>query len=145
MRWKAFTLLLSLVSLALAVSITAEADSLEFEKNRLVYRGNVILTRNSSVLRADEVVILLDENNKPVKIIAKGRVRVKENGRKAWANYAEYDLKKGVIVLRGEAKIVEDGRVLEADEIVIYQKENRLVAIGKKRRVRSVYVEEEKK
>ncbi|NPB07608.1 MAG: lipopolysaccharide transport periplasmic protein LptA [Aquificae bacterium] len=141
MKWKAF-ILLSLSSLLFAQSITGEADSLEFLKDRLIYRGNVQLVRDSSVLRADEVVIYLNEENKPVKIVAKGRVRVRENGRRAWADYAEYDLLKDVIILRGSAKIQEKTRVLEAEEIIIYRKENRLVAHGKGKRVRSVYLEE---
>jgi len=143
MKWKAF-ILLSLSSLLFAQSITGEADSLEFLKDRLIYRGNVQLIRDSSVLHADEVIIYLNKENKPVKIVARGKVRVKEKDRRAWADYAEYDLIEDVIILRGNAKIQEKTRVLEAEEIVIYRKENRLVAHGKGKRVRSLYLEEKR-
>lgn len=144
MKWKAFILLLSFIGFSLSQTITGEANSLEFLKDRLIYKRNVILHRDSSTLKADEVVILLDKENKPYKLIAKGNVKFRENGRKAEAEFAEYDLRKEIIHLKGNAKIEENGRVVEADEIIIYKREKRLVAKGKGKRVRTVYVEEKK-
>jgi len=144
MKWKVFILLLSFIGFAISQTITGEANSLEFLKDKLIYKGNVILHRDDAILKADEVVILLDKENKPFKLIAKGRVRFREKGRKAEAQFAEYDLKKETIYLKGNARIEEEGRIIEADEIIIYKKERRLVAKGKGKRVRTVYVEEKK-
>jgi len=144
MKWKAFIVLLSLFSFAFSQTITGEANSLEFLKDKLIYKGNVILHRDDAILKADEVIILLDEENKPYKLIAKGNVKFKENDRKARADFAEYDLRKEVIHLKGNARIEENGKVVEADEIIIYKKEKRLIAKGKEKRVRTVYVEEKK-
>ncbi|NPA32322.1 MAG: lipopolysaccharide transport periplasmic protein LptA [Aquificae bacterium] len=142
MKSRAFILLLSFALTVFGSSITGEADTLEFTKNKLIYRGNVKLVRDGSVLRAQEVIILLSEDGKPVRIIAKGDVRVHEEGRRSFARYMEYDVERDVIILKGDAKIVEKTRVLEAEEIIIYRKENRLIAKGHKKRVRTVYVEE---
>ena len=145
MKWKALTLLLSLSALLFAQSsITGESDELIYLENKLIYKGNVRLIRDSSVLRAEKVEIILNEEGKPVKVIASGNVKIIEPMRKVFANYAEYDLTKEVIYLKGSAKIQEKTRILEADEITIYRKENRLVAKGNKKRVRTVYLEEKK-
>ena len=144
MKLKVFIVLLSFIALGFSQSITGEANILEFSNNKLIYKGNVKLIRGSSVLKADEVIIILDKDSKPVKIIAKGKVKVIEDSRKSYADYVEYDIKKDVIYMKGNAKIVEGSRILEADEIFLYRKENRLTAKGITKRVRTVYVEEEK-
>ncbi len=145
MKWKALILLLSTFYLIYAQSsITGEADELIFLKNKLVYRGNVRLIRDSSTLRAKKVEIILDKEGKPLKIIAYGNVRIVEPERKVFSDYAEYDLSKEIVHLKGSVKIQEKTRILEADEVIIYRKENKLVAKGERNRVRTVYVEEKK-
>lgn len=143
MKLKVFILILSFLTLSFSEEvITGEAKELEFLKDRLIYKGNVKLVRNSSVLNADKVIVYLNKEGKPVRIVAKGKVKIIENERKAFSDYAEYDLTNEVIILKGNAKIQEKTRLLEADEIVIYRKENRLIAKGIKRKVRTVYMEE---
>ncbi len=143
MKLKVFILILSLLTLSFSEEvITGEAKELEFLKEKLIYKGNVKLVRNSSVLNAEKVIVYLNKEGKPVRIVAKGKVKIIENERKAFSDYAEYDLTNEVIILKGNAKIQEKTRLLEADEIVIYRKENRLIAKGIKRKVRTVYMEE---
>ncbi|WP_461832626.1 LptA/OstA family protein [Aquifex sp.] len=144
MKLKAFILTLSLVGIAFSQAITGEADSLVYTRDKLIYKGNVKLIRDGSVLKADEVIIYLDKEGKPLKIVAKGKVSILEDNRKSFSDYLEYDLKKDIVYMRGNAKIVEGKKVLEADEIYIYGKEKKIVAKGEKNRVRSVFVEEKK-
>ena len=145
MKLKVFTLILSLLAFSFPQEvITGEAKELEFLKDRLIYRGNVKLIRNSSVLNADRVIVYLNKEGKPTRIVAEGKVKIIEDERKAFAEYAEYDLTNEVIILKGNAKIQEKTRLLEADEIVIYRKEERLIAKGLKKKVKTVYMEEKK-
>ena len=138
-----YVLLLVFSSVLLAQPITGEAESLVFEKNRLVYEGNVRLVRGSSVLRAKRVTVIVGENGRPVKLIAEGEVVYREPGRTAVANYAEYDLKEEVIVLRGRARVEEGGNLIEAEEIVYDRRNKMLRALGRGRKVRTIYIEEE--
>ena len=145
MKWKALILLLSFSVLLYAQSsITGESDELVYLENRLIYKGNVKLIKDSSVLRAEKVEIILNEEGKPMKIIATGNVRIIELDRKVFADYVEYNLAKDIIYLKGGAKIQEKTKILEADEIMIYRKNNRLIAKGGKKKVRTVYLEEKK-
>ena len=141
---KLITLILSVASLVVAQPITGEADNLEFKKDRIIYEGNVKLIRGESVLKADKVIIFLDENNKPLKMVATGRVVYIEPKRRAVSEYVEYDFREETILLRGNAKVEEDKNVLEADEILYDKKKDSLKAKGDKSRVRTIYIEEEK-
>ncbi|HIC97014.1 MAG TPA: lipopolysaccharide transport periplasmic protein LptA, partial [Aquificaceae bacterium] len=61
MKYKYLIALLFLFAHLKAQPITGEAKKLEFEKDRIIYSGDVKLTRGESVLRADKVIILLNE------------------------------------------------------------------------------------
>ncbi len=142
MRYK-LALLLLLVGISFSQPITGEAKKLEFRKDRIIYTGDVKLIRGESILRADRVEILLDEKGKPVKVVATGKVRYAETNRRAFSDYAEYDLKRDVILLKGRARVEEDKNILEAEEIVYDRKSGTLQARGKEGRVRTIYIEEE--
>lgn len=137
------TILIFCIS-ALCQPITGEAQKLEFKKDKIVYKGKVRLTRGESVLQADKVTILLDETGKPLKLIAEGNVLYTEPKRKATADYAEYDLRTETIILKGGAKVEEEKNVLEAEEILYDRRNQTLQAKGGDKRVRTIYIEEEK-
>jgi len=145
MRFKLLLYLgMLIVSFLWSQPITGEAKNLEFKKDRIIYTGNVKLTRGESILKADKVVILLDEKGKPTKMIATGNVRYYEPNRKSFSSYAEYDLRSEVIILKGNARVEEDKNLLEAEEIVYDKKNGTLQAKGDKSKVRTIYIEEEK-
>ncbi len=122
--------------------ILVEANKMEYEKNTITYIGNVKATRGQALLKADKVIVYLDENKKASKIEAIGNVSYVEGIRKGKADRAQYDLKSEILILIGNAKIEEGTNFVEGDEIVYYKREDRAVAIGKNGRVRSFYIEE---
>ncbi len=125
-----------------AQPIVGEADSLTYEKDKVVYMGNVRLTRGDALLTADKVTIYLDENKKAKLIEAEGRARYVEGNRRGSADKMVYDLRDETITLKGKAKVEEGQNFVEAEEIIYYKKEDKAVAISKKSRVRTFYVEE---
>jgi len=137
-----FTLILLLPLLLSGQPITGEAQKLEFKKDRIVYSGKVKLTRGEAVLKAQKVTILLDEEGRPLKLIAEKNVIYIEPARRATADYAEYDLRAETILLRGNAKVEERKNVLEAEEIVYDRRNETLQAKGGAGRVRTIYIEE---
>ncbi len=144
MKFRVLLLSLLLFTLSYAQPIAGEAQKLEFQKDKIIYTGNVKLVRGESVLKADKVIVFLNEKGKPTKIVAVGQVRFSEPKRKARADYAEYDLSKEVIILRGSARVEEEKNILEAEEIVYDRKNQTLEAKGGSKRVRTIYIEEEK-
>ena len=127
-----------------AEPITGEAQNLIFEKDKLIYENNVTLTKGDTLLKADKVIIHLDKNGQPSKIVAEGNVKYREKDRKAVSERAEYDLQREVIVLQGKARVEDNKNLIEAEEIVYHKKTNTLKALGKGGKVRTIYVEEEK-
>ena len=130
------------VYVALSQPILGEADSLTYEKDKIVYTGNVKLTKGNGVLTADRVIIYLDENKKAKRAEAEGHVKYIEGSRRAFADKAEYDFQSDVIKLYGNAKVEDNKNFVEADEIVYYKREDRAIALSKGKRVRTFYVEE---
>ncbi|MCS7196026.1 MAG: lipopolysaccharide transport periplasmic protein LptA [Aquificaceae bacterium] len=136
-------LLLTLIPLLMhAQPLLGEADNLTYEKNRITYEGNVRLTRGNALLTARKVVIHLDENRKARLAEAEGHVRYVEGNRRGFADKMVYDLKEEIITLKGNARVEEGPNFVEGEEIIYYRKEDRAVAIGRKSRVRTFYVEE---
>ncbi len=125
-----------------AQPIVGEADSLTYERDRVIYSGNVRITRGNALLTANRVVIHLDENKRARMVEAEGNARYTEGNRRASANKMVYDLQNEVITLIGKARVEEGQNFVEADEIVYYRKEDRAVAVSKNSRVRTFYVEE---
>ncbi len=122
--------------------ILVEANKMEYERNTITYIGNVKATRGQALLKADRLIVYLDENKKASKIEAVGNVSYVEGIRKGRADRAQYDLKSETLILLGNAKVEEGTNFVEGDEIVYYKREDRAIAIGKNSRVRSLYVEE---
>lgn len=123
--------------------ILVESDQLTYEKDKLIYTGHVKVTRGNGVLTADKVIVFLDENKKAKYIVAEGNVHYVEGIRRAKADRAEYDLQKEIVKLIGNARVEEGQNFVEGDQIVYYKKEDRAVAEGKGRKVRTFYIEKE--
>ncbi len=142
MRAFAFIALLLIAVSFAQQGILVEANKMEYEKNTITYLGNVKATRGQSLLKADKLIVYLDENKKANKIEAVGNVSYLEGNRRGKAERAEYDLKTEIITLIGNARVEEGSNFVEGDEIIYYKREERAIAIGKNSRVRSFYVEE---
>lgn len=139
---RALIILLLIVVSFSQQAILIEANKMEYEKNTITYTGNVKATRGQALLKADKLIIYLDDNKKANKIEAIGNVSYTEGARKGRSNKAQYDLKSETLILIGNARVEEGANFVEGDEIIYYKREDRAVAIGKNSRVRSFYVEE---
>lgn len=139
---KKFAVALLVSFFAYAQPIVGEADSLIYEKNKVIYEGNVRLTRGDALLTANRVTIHLDENRKAKFAEAEGNAKYTEGNRRGFAEKMTYDFKEEVITLKGKARVEDGPNFVEGDEIVYYKKEDRVVVMGKKSKVRSFYVEE---
>lgn len=140
---KGALLLLLVFSLIWSQPIVGEADSLTYEKNKIIYMGNVRISRGNAVLTANKVTIHLDENKKAKLAEAEGNVRYVEGNRRGSADKMVYNIREETITLIGRAKVEDGPNFVEGEEIVYYRKENRALAVGRGSKVRTFYVEEE--
>lgn len=132
-------LILFTVLIGFSQPIVLEADQLTYEKDRLIYTGNVKVSRSDGVLKAQKLVIFLDEKKRAKSAEASGQPIYRDEKRQASADIIQYDFEKEVLILKGNARLQEGESFIQAPQIVYFRKEDRAIAQG---RVKTVYVEE---
>lgn len=109
------------------------SDSLKLDsKGRIfTYYDNVEVTRGDMLITADKVIGYYDDQNQIEKIDCEDNVVITRGDRlKASSNLANYDVKKGVIILTEAPELNDRGNVLNADKVTIYVNEDRSEAEG---------------
>ncbi|GIW40182.1 MAG: hypothetical protein KatS3mg076_0759 [Candidatus Binatia bacterium] len=128
------------------VVVEAQEAELDPEARRLEYRGDVVLRQGNLVLRSDKLSVdfqgSLDGTDRfeIVRLRATGGVVLEQGGRKAEAREAEFRRRERVLVLRGEARLLEGPNRVDGDEVVVELDSGRSVVRGGKGRVRAVFV-----
>lgn len=105
------------------------------------FTGNVVVTKQKTRLKADNMKIKYNSNNssentkssKIDKILANGNIEIKADSDLAYGDKAEYDIKKSIIVLYDNVKLIQNKNTMLANKITIE------VSTGK------VYVDSDKK
>ena len=143
-RISALLLLLGLLasSTALAadtnhpIEITADTAMREEPSGKTTYRGDVVLTQGSLEIRADSLVFSFDSDNTTL-ITAKGNpATLKQQPENADAPVdasaatIEYHEKSERVRLVGNAKILQDGAVIEGNTIEYLVGTQRVIAAG---------------
>ena len=103
--------------------ITAETMDFDLENRKANFSGNVKVVDEKLNLKADEMIIQFDENQKLEKIEAKGNVVIVSEGNTASGGVAVYDFKIGKITL-SNSPVLKQGpnRVVGAVSIVYDRK-----------------------
>ena len=105
------------------------ADSAEYNglTRHIILTGAVYIVRGTMTMRADQIDILLSEDEKEVQTAtATGRVEVIDGRRRARANHALFDQKTGDVILTGLPHLWDGPNDIEADRI-IYNTQTRLM------------------
>ncbi|MCC6337818.1 MAG: hypothetical protein IT380_27965 [Myxococcales bacterium] len=84
-----------------AVAIDADRLVLEQQRNVATWSGHVRVTRGATVLTAPEITAHYDERGEITRVQAKGGVEAAERDRWARGQRADYDVKRGVLVVTG--------------------------------------------
>ncbi len=92
--------------------INIEADkSIEYFENQKIYiaSGNAKASKGSLYIQADKITAFMDQkkNSSITNIEAKGKVIIKNNNTTAKSNFAMYDFKKKIIILKGNSQSIE--------------------------------------
>ena len=118
------------------IEITADTAMREEPSGKTTYRGDVVLTQGSLEIRADSLVFSFDSDNTTL-ITAKGNPATlnqrPENADApvdASAATIEYHEKSERVRLVGNAKILQDGAVIEGNTIEYLVGTQRVIAAG---------------
>ena len=116
------------------IYITADRQGTYDNRARLVrFIGNVVVVQGTAVLNADELEILLgdDEDGEQIRrIVARGNVRIVQEDRRAVCREATYLGEEGTVTLTGEPQVWQGPNHLRGERIEFYLDTDRIRVFG---------------
>jgi lipopolysaccharide export system protein LptA len=102
--------------------LAIDADSLVLENPRATatWKGHVKVTLGATVLTAPELVAHYDERGDITRVQANGGVEATERDRWARGQRADYDVKRGVLVVTGKAEARQGRSRLEGTRVTFF-------------------------
>lgn len=128
------------------LEITAQQLEVLQQQRQSIFTGDVVAKQGDMTLYADKLIVFLHKDQDQIeRLDAIGGVRVVQLDRIATAEKAVFHQVEEVLVLSGNAEVVQGKNKVSGDEITLYIKENRtLIKSSKKSRVKAVIVPEKK-
>ena len=105
------------------VSVGADINDVDGINKKAIYKGNVEVRQGSLSIDADELEVIVGENEGDQVFIARGNPaeysQLDEEGNRvtASANEIKYEQSTRIIVLTGNAKLSRDGQTIESESI----------------------------
>ncbi|TDF34716.1 lipopolysaccharide transport periplasmic protein LptA [Alteromonadaceae bacterium M269] len=127
------------------VSVGADINDVDGINKTAIYKGNVEVRQGSLSIDADELEVVVGENEGDQVFIARGNPaeysQLDEEGNRvtASANEIKYEQSTRIIVLTGNAKLSRDGQVIESELITIDIESEALKAGAEGDRVNTIY------
>jgi len=128
--------------------VNVESDSVKYfgKENYSLFTGNVKVTYKDSKIFCDTMKLIINKDNKTIdRIFCYGNVKFIREDIYGLSKEAEMLVKDEVAYLRGDVKVWQDQNYLEGSEVIIYNKENRVVVNkSESKRVRVIYYPDNK-
>jgi len=127
-----------------AITITSESMKADRTSKTVTFKGEVE-AREDFLLCSDELYMYYTEANEVTKIDARGHVRIYRSSGVAMAKRAEYDRKKHILLLSGDAVVERCSDTVRGDKITLYLDDDSALVEGvNKGRVKAVIIPEKK-
>lgn len=115
----------------LPVHIASDEMVANQKEGKISFSGNVVTKRGDMIINSDKLEILNREKGKSV-IIASGHVKMNQGNRAAEADVAEFYEAEQKVMLKGNAVIQEEGRIIKGSEMTFYTNEDKSLVKGDK-------------
>lgn len=108
--------------------LTIDADALTLEGTRSVatWRGHVKVTRGAAVLTAPELVAHYDGDGAITRVQGRGGVEATEGARWARGQRADYDVRRGVLVITGQPQARQGNQRMKGSRVTFFPGTERL-------------------
>lgn len=109
-----------------AVVIRAEELKFDLELSRILYRGGVEVVQGDFQTRSDELEIVYGGDPREHKrldldrVVARGGVVIRQKGRTAWGDEAQFLQKERKILLSGHARLQEGDSEVRGDTLTVF-------------------------
>ena len=111
--------------------ITAEQTENIFEKNAILYKGNAVARGEEVIIRADSILLTMDDDYVPTEMVARDEVIVKKGENDLFSKRAVWSPTQKTIVMTEDAKMREPGGVwTRGDEITLHLDTGRIEITG---------------
>lgn len=108
------------------LSISSAQASWDLRGHHVVFEGDVVAIRGGFTLRCQRLEATFDNPEQLSRATASGEVSVRHRDRLATGQRAVLDVAVGRLVLDGEPAVVEGGRSLRGERIVLFLDDERL-------------------
>jgi len=117
------------------MKIAADRVDIDDDKGTSTFKGNVLITRGSIRIEGDSIVVYRDNEKNLDKMHSTGRPahfeQTPDNKKKpviAEANELFYDAVKELLIMRGNAKIIQSGNTFTGNSIIYDSKRDKITA-----------------
>lgn len=107
--------------------ITSEKMVYDSQKQTATFEENVQVADPEIELSSDKLTAEFNKDSEVEFIRAEGNVYIEQNDKKAWAQFASYNMESGKVVLKGEPLIKKGKDMLQGDSITFWRNESRMV------------------
>ncbi len=107
--------------------ITSAKLTVDYNKRFALFEGDVLVVDPRMKIYADQMTVQFNEQNKADKVVAKGRVIIVQEDKRARAAEAEYHVASGEINLKGNPMVMKGKNIFTADLMQFWRDEERLV------------------
>ena len=106
--------------------ITSEKLVYDAEKQTALFEKDVVVSDPNLRMKADTWTVQFDEKNQPLRLLAEGRVVLRQAETRAWAEKVTYDVVTGQVTLEGQPRVMRGRDLLMAQRIVFWRNQSRL-------------------
>lgn len=111
--------------------ITANRTKNILEQNAVLYTGNVVAFGEEIIIRAESLLLTLNEDNVPTEMVVRDEVVVTRGEDELYSQKAVWSPTQKTIVMTEDAKMKETGEWIIGDEIVLHLDTGRIEIKGK--------------
>lgn len=125
--------------------VKVESDSLVFsgDSNISVFKGNVVAHYEDIVIKSDNMTVFFKKDKKVDRILSEGNVQITKGDLYSLSEYAEINVDLDNAILKKNVKVWQGQNYLEGDEVIIYNKDNKVIVNkGDNSRVKIIFFPE---
>jgi lipopolysaccharide transport protein LptA len=108
--------------------ITSDSLLFDYGKQFAIFKGNVVVVDPGLRLTSQEMTVYFDAEDQVDRIVAKGGVVIQMDEINTRSGEAVYHMKTGQIILDDKPQVSRGRSVLQAERILYWRLENKLVA-----------------
>ena len=108
--------------------ITSDSLLFDYGQQFAIFKGNVVVIDPGLRLTGEELTVYFDENDDVERIVSKGSVVIQMEEINSRSGMATYNVPEGQIILEDKPQVSRGRSVLQAERIIYWRFDNKLVA-----------------